>query len=117
MGVTVRLMRFFFFFSVYSSRDGKTRVKVGTEYALQSTDNRIVLRVGNNTAEWNLYEKVSIEVSPEVTSQELYQFLAAIGLASIVLDPRPQDIMQARLAQLAMANSPRLYFHSPEAWA
>ena len=103
--------------AVYSSRDGKTRVKVGTEYALQSTDNRIVLRVGNNTAEWNLYEKVSIEVSPEVTSQELYQFLAAIGLASIVLDPRPQDIMQARLAQLAMANSPRLYFHSPEAWA
>ncbi len=96
---------------------GGARVDAGHDIVVRSRDNRITIRVGADPQYWNQYEKISIEVDPTVTSDELYAFVSGLGLATLMLDSRPEDILQIRLARLAQATFPAETHSSIEEWA
>ncbi len=98
-------------------QSGSHRISAGPGFVIRSRDGRITFKVGANEGWWNQYEKISVEVSPSVSAEELSQFLIGLGLGQLMLDARPEDLFQQRLARLAQATFPSEQHQSIEEWA
>lgn len=92
------------------------RIVVNTGDALVIRDNKIAVTIGNDIEKWNQYQKVSVQVDPKVTSQELHEFLSTIGLPMVLLESRPEDIHHENTARVAFARHPveMAFYESPE---
>ncbi|MGA8165030.1 MAG: hypothetical protein WB791_08425 [Waddliaceae bacterium] len=84
-----------------------TKVKVGKARTFKDATGKISLTVGSNKEQWNQYEKISLQVDPSVSAQELHAFLSAMGLPTMMLQSRPEDIYHENLARVTHALYPK----------
>jgi len=84
----------------------RVAVDIGKALIFKDERGRISVSIGVEEEKWNAYKLVTVEVNPDVTSQELHSFLSVLGLPTTLVASRSEDIENENVARLAQALYP-----------